>query len=45
MLLKRKFQVNWSDISFRKVRRIGGAGGWFWMNIKNGLVEPFNYSV
>ena len=21
--------------------RVGG-GGWFWLNIRNGLVEPFN---
>ena len=20
----------------------GGGGGWFWLNIRNGLVEPFN---
>ena len=25
MLIQRKFQINWSDISFGKIKRIGGV--------------------
>ena len=37
----------WANVVFAKLAiRWGwvGLGGWFWLNIRNGFEEPFNFS-